>query len=272
MVLFLGRCFLLKKYVYTDKELAEHFKNKDIKPVYKQISFLNRNLHYATISRNDTLPLLLFVHGAPGAWYGYLNIMDDSLLQANFKMVSVDRLGYGKSNYGKPELSVQMQALEIKRIVEEENTTGKKIFLMGRSYGAPIVAWYTINYPQMVEKLFLISPVIDPDKEKFYWFSGIGRWRLVQMMLPKMLNVATSEKYAHPLEMKKMLPKWQHLYNETYVITGEKDRLADTANFSFAKRKLVNCDCTFMKLKNTGHQVTRQQPELIKRLLLGNPE
>jgi pimeloyl-ACP methyl ester carboxylesterase len=268
MALVFGSCFLLKKYIYTDQELLEHFKNKKLKPVYNQIDFLISSVHYAKISRSDTLPLLLLIHGAPGAWYGYLNLMDDSLLQEHFKMVSVDRLGYGKSNYGQPEVSVQLQALEIKRIIEEENYHNKKVFLIGRSYGAPIAAWYAIHYPQNVEKLFMISPVIDPAKEKFYWFSDIGKWGIVQVMLPKMLNVATSEKYAHGQEMQKMLPLWKNLYSTAYVITGEDDHLADTANFSFAKKELIYCDCKFMKLKNTGHQVTRQHPELIKKLLL----
>jgi pimeloyl-ACP methyl ester carboxylesterase len=233
---------------------------------------LNRRVHYAKISKSDTLPLLVLIHGAPGAWYGYLNLIDDSLLQEHFKIVSADRLGYGKSNYGKPELSVQLQALEIKRIIEEENYHEKKVFLIGRSYGAPIAAWYAIHYPQNVEKLFMISPVIDPAKEKFYWFSDIGKWGIVQVMLPKMLNVATSEKYAHGQEMQKMLPLWKNLYSTTYVLTGEQDNLADTANFSFAKRELFNCDCKFIKLKHTGHQVTRQHPELIKKLLLETTE
>lgn len=259
---------MLKRFIYTDEELTEHFKNKAIKPIYKKLNFLSRDLHYATISRSDTLPLLVLVHGAPGAWYGYLNLMEDSLLQANFKMVSVDRFGYGKSNYGKAELSTQIQALEVKRIIEEENTAHKKVYLLGRSYGAPIVAWYAINYPQQVEKLLMVSPVIDPEHEKFYWFSRIGRWPLTQWMLPQLLNVATEEKYSHEKEMKGMQKKWKKLYVPAYVMTGADDRIADTINFSYAKRMLVNCPCTFVKLRNTGHQITRQHPELIKEFLL----
>ncbi len=268
IVFSLGSCYMLNRYIYTDKELEEHYQNKPLKPVYKRLGFLNHSLHYATIGRSDTLPLLVFVHGAPGAWYGYLNLMDDSLLQSRYKMVSVDRLGYGKSDYGKAELSVQMQALEIKRIIDEENTTGKKVVILGRSYGAPIAAWYAIHYPQNTEKLMMVSPVIDPDKEKFYWFSDLGRLGLVQAMLPELLNVATAEKFSHAGEMKKMQPQWKHLYSDTYVITGANDEVADTANFSFARRNITNCRCTFIKLENTGHLVTRQHPELIRELLL----
>ncbi len=265
--LFTG-CYMLKRYIYTDDELEQHFKDKALKPVYKKLDYLNHPLHYATISRSDTLPLLVLVHGAPGAWYGYLNLMEDTLLQKNFKMVSLDRFGYGKSGYGHPELSTQVQALEIKRIVDEENSSGKKVYLLGRSYGAPIAAWYAINYPQQVDRLLMASPVIDPDKEKFWWFSGIGRWRITQLLLPQLLNVATSEKYSHASQMKLMLNKWKKLYVPSYVISGANDNIADTANFSFAKRVLVNCPATFTLLPNTGHLVTGQHPEVIKKYLL----
>jgi len=271
-ILFFSRCYLVNSYVYTDQELEEHYQNKAVKPVYKESQLTDRTQHYAVLSKNDTLPLLVMVHGAPGAWWGYLNLTDDSLLQEHFKIVAVDRLGYGKSGYGKEELSVQKQALAIKQIIEKENTTGKKVYLLGRSYGAPVTAWLAIHYPEKFEKLVMVSPVIDPDKEKFYWFSDIGNSSLVQWALPEFLNVATKEKFAHAKEMKKMLPEWGKLCTPTYVLVGENDDIADTANYSFAKKYITNCPTVFMKLKNTGHQITRQQPELVKELLLENTD
>lgn len=266
--LLFSKCFILNKYILTDKELEEHYKNKSVKPTYKFLNFLGRKLHYAVISKSDTLPLLLFVHGAPGAWYGTIRFMDDSVLQNNFKMISLDRLGYGKSNYGKAELSTALQAITLREIIEKENTSRKKVILFGRSYGAPIAALYAINHPQMVEELYMISPVIDPDKEKFYWFSPIGKWKIVQWMLPNVLNVATEEKYAHEKEMYTLLPKWKKLYVPTTVVTGGKDWIADTANFIFAKTHLINCDTALIHLKDAGHLITYEKPDLIKELLL----
>jgi len=261
-------CFLVGRYMKSDKELAEHYKNARIKPSYRTSDYKDRKLHYAVMSSNDTLPLLVMIHGAPGAWYGYMNLTDDSLLQQNFKIVSVDRLGYGKSGYGKEELSIELQAQAIRHIIEKENTQNKKVYLLGRSYGAPIAAWLAINYPQEVEKLVLASPVIDPDREKFYWFSELGNSKVIQWMLPDLLNVATREKFSHQREMKKMQGEWKKLCTPTYVLVGEQDNIADTANFTFARRNFTSCPAVFMKLKNTGHQITQQQPELIKSLLL----
>ena len=267
-VLLFTRCFVLNDYIKTDAELDEHYSNSSVKPVYKKSELNDRNQHYAVLSKSDTLPLLVMVHGAPGAWYGYLNLTDDSLLQEHFKIVAVDRLGYGKSGYGKEELSIETQAKAIKKIIDKENTSNKKVYLLGRSYGAPITAWLAINYPEQFEKLIMVSPVIDPDKEKFYWFSELGNSSLAQWILPDLLNVATKEKFSHQREMKMMLPKWEKLCTPTYVLVGEDDNVADTANYSFAKKHITNCKAVFMKLKHTGHQITKQQPELIKELLL----
>jgi pimeloyl-ACP methyl ester carboxylesterase len=268
-IIFFSRCYL-NRYMYSDGEIEAHYTGKSIKPQFKTASFLGRKLHYAMVSKSDTLPLLVMVHGAPGAWYGYLNLVDDSVLQQNFRIISVDRMGYGKSGYGSEELSVQKQALAVKTIIDKENKDGRKVYLLGRSYGAPIAAWLAINYPQQVEKLVMASPVIDPAKEKFYWFSDLGRTAVVQWMLPDMLNVATREKFSHQKEMAAMLPKWNKLCVPTCVVVGEDDNVADTANFSFAKTHLVNCPAVFMKVKETGHQVTQKRPELIRDLIMND--
>lgn len=267
-LLFFSQCFFVNRFIKSDADLDAHYLHSSIKPVYRNCLSGGRQVHYAVMSASDTLPLLVMVHGAPGAWYGYMNLTDDSLLQKNFKIVAVDRLGYGKSDCGKEELSLVRQAEAIQKVIDTENTSGKKVSLLGRSYGAPITAWLAIHKPEAFEKLVMVSPVIDPEKEKFYWFSDIGRCSLVQKFLPEMLNVATREKFSHADEMRKMLPQWADLTTPTYVLVGEEDAVADTANYSFARKNITNCSAMFMKLAHTGHQITHQQPDLIKTLLL----
>ena len=36
--------------------------------------------------------------------------------------------------------------------------------------------------------------------------------------------------------MRLMIPEWKELNTPTYVLTGEEDEIADTANYSFAKK------------------------------------
>lgn len=261
-------CFVLNRYIYTDAELKTHYTHLPLKPIYRHARYLEMDIHYALMSKSDTLPLLVLLHGAPGAWYGYMNLMDDTTLQNHYRMVSIDRPGYGKSNYGQAQLSTNLQAQALAAVIEDCNFSSKPITLLGRSYGAPIAAKYALHYPQKVAQLIMVSPVIDPRKEKFYWFSPIGKWKVVQWVLPKILNVATKEKYAHPAEMLKMESQWQHLYCPTTVLVGAKDWIADTSNYTFAKQHLVNAPARFYKLVNTGHLITYEQPELIKQILI----
>jgi pimeloyl-ACP methyl ester carboxylesterase len=259
---------ILQRFIYTDSELAEHYENKKTIPQYKFTEIAGRQIHYAVVEKSENLPLLLLVHGAPGAWYGFLNLIDDSLLQQHFKIISIDRPGYGKSGYGLPELSTHMQAIALKKVIDVENKRHQKVILLGRSYGAPIAASCAINNPKDISKLFMVSPVIDPDRERFYWFSTIGRWKFTKWLLPQMMNVATEEKYTHAEQMETLKDKWKNLYVPTYVIVGEKDVIADTANFTFSKKYIVNCKATFLKLKGTSHLVTSEQEYLIKKLLI----
>ncbi len=264
----ISSCFVLNRYIYTDKELAAHYATKPVKPSYHFIKYLDYNIHYAQVSLSDTLPLLVFLHGAPGAWYGYMNLMDDAELQQHYKMIAIDRPGYGKSNYGQAELSTTLQGLALKAVIEACNTSKKPVTLLGRSYGAPIAAKYALYEPQNIRQLIMVSPVIDPQKEKFYWFSPIGKWKVVQWFLPSVLNVATKEKYAHPKEMQKMEREWKNILVPTVVLTGENDWIADTSNLSYAKKHIVNAPVQFIKLKNTGHLITYEQPQVIKDILL----
>lgn len=65
-----------------------------------------------------------------------------------------------------------------------------------------------------------------------------------------------------------MQSKWKNLFVPVCVLTGEKDRIADTANFSFAKKNLINCAANCILLKNTGHLVTYEQSGLVRDLLI----
>jgi hypothetical protein len=64
---------MMNEFSWSDKEINDYFKNKSMKPQYNQYTVKGRTIFYASIG-NDTLPMVLFIHGAPGSWYDYLNI------------------------------------------------------------------------------------------------------------------------------------------------------------------------------------------------------
>ncbi|MDX2195137.1 MAG: alpha/beta hydrolase [Cytophagales bacterium] len=271
-VLLIGVIFLLvwtscfRKYTMNDSEIATHYAHKTNKPQFFTHIYKKYALHYASIGA-DTLPLLLLIHGAPGAWYSYMHLIDDTLLQKKFKIISIDRPGYGKSGYGKSVTSIEMQALIISALIDL-HPCHLPIYIMGRSYGAPIAAQLALMHQDRLKGLYLLSGALDPEKEKFWWFSDFGKWAVIRWLLPRALNVATDEKFAHIKELKILSSKLKYLHAPTCVMYGGRDYIVDTANYSYVKKMLSNAPARYYFLPEVGHLVSNERPELVRKEIL----
>ncbi len=264
----MSSCF--RGYIITDKDVRLHYMDKKIKPSISTISNDSLSLGIASIGA-DSLPMLLLIHGAPGSRWGYMNMMDDPDLRKKYHIVSVDRIGYGKSKLNRKHniTSIELQAKSLLPLLEL-NRSKQKITILGRSYGAPIAATLVSMASEQFKELIMVSPVIDPDKEKFYWFSRLGKMPIIQWFLPHEFNAATAEKYCHSEELKKILPVWSALNVPTTVIQGGNDWISDPLNIEFAKKHIKSKKAQFIFLNNAGHMITLTHMEMIKQMLLKN--
>ncbi|CAG4998652.1 Haloalkane dehalogenase [Dyadobacter sp. CECT 9275] len=266
--LMLSSCF--GRYIVTEKEVRRHYAHRDRKPEMRMIKNDTLTLCVASVGA-DTLPMLLLIHGAPGSRWGYMNMMDDPELSHRFHIVSVDRIGYGKSRLKKRRYvtSIDTHAHSLLPVLSL-NHSSEKVTVLGRSYGAPIAARLVSLVPDKVKELIMVSPVIDPDTEKFYWFSRWGRMSIVQWFLPEEFNAATAEKYSHSEELKKLLPIWHNLKVRTTVIQGGNDWIADPSNIEFAKKHIGSKRAQYIFLDKAGHMITFSHLGMIKEMLMKN--
>ncbi|MCF2488868.1 alpha/beta fold hydrolase [Dyadobacter sp. CY347] len=265
----LSSCF--SRYIISAKQVRKHYAAKKVKPEERIIKNDTLALCIASVGA-DTLPMLLLIHGAPGSLWGYMNLMDDEDLQKRFHIVSVDRVGYGKSRLKMKKkrryvTSIATQANALLPVFEL-NKSKEKVTVLGRSYGAPIAAKLVSLEPDKVKELIMVSPVIDPEKEKFYWFSKWGRNSFIQLFLPGEFNTATAEKYSHSDELRKLLPVWHNLDLPTTVIQGGNDWIADPANIDFAKKHIKSKRAQYIFLHKAGHMITYTHLSMIKEMLL----
>ncbi|OIN61290.1 alpha/beta hydrolase [Arsenicibacter rosenii] len=256
----------------TEREIREHYAGRPLKPTFYTIDTDTSRLFVAATGA-DTLPPLLLIHGAPGAWYGYIRMLDDTLLSKQYHVISVDRPGYHKSRISGPwrkrrkQYTLGWQANTIAQALRL-NHSGKPATVLGRSYGAPVAARLAADYPAQISQLFLVSPAIDPDAEKFYWFSTWGKFPLIQAFLPKFLNIATHEKFTHADELRKLLPSWSQIQAPVTVMQGGRDWIINACNFDFAKCVLDGKPANFIFLPEAGHLITNSHAELVRSLLL----
>lgn len=229
-----------------------------------------KNMRYLHTG-NDTLPLVVFVHGAPGSCDAFFSYMKDYSLLQKCQMMSVDRMGYGYSDFGKSEVSMEKQAFFIAAILEKYKSKDKniKIILVGHSFGCPIVARLAVDYPQYVSSIILAAGAIDPENEQMFWLNRPASWRIFRWLVPKALRVANDEKMAHIAQLKLLLPKWKDITIPVTYIHGKKDGVVPFINMEFAKKVLINAKTTFITKEKTGHFFPFKKPEIIKNAILG---
>ncbi len=234
-------------------------------------------MHY-TITGSDTLPLVLFVHGAPGSSSQMLDYLADTTLTKIAQVATADRPGYGYSGFGIAEPSLEKQALALKPILEKHGT-GRTI-LVGHSFGGPVIARMAMDFPELTGGLILVAGSIDPELEPEYWWQKPLDWPVFRWMLPPAFRVSNQEILPLKSELTKMLPLWSNITCPVTVIQGTKDKLVDPGNAHFAAKKLTKSSrLEIDTLENKDHfimwtersHITKKITEMLE-LTSTNPE
>lgn len=96
LLVFSASCRYLR---IPDKKAKLEFSRQDLFPHFMYMSVDHVNLHYVKAG-SDTLPTLFFIHGSPGSWKGYREYLMDPDLLKHFRIIVIDRPGFGYSDAG----------------------------------------------------------------------------------------------------------------------------------------------------------------------------
>lgn len=253
----------------SDKEIQKHYANKPVKPVFFTIKNDSVELFCATMG-SDTLPPLLVIHGAPGGWFSNIGLLDDPDLQKRYHIIAVDRPGYSRSKYNNRRralTSIELQAVAIHEALRL-NKSRQKGVIYGNSYGAPIAMKVAVLYPNEFHHLVMVAGALDPDNEKFWWFHRYSRGLFVRLSMPRFINTATDEKFAHAQELQKLMQDWSRLTVAATVLQGTADNIVPIENLDFARCQLKDKQAEFIQIEGAGHLLRRSHPKIIKDVLL----
>lgn len=248
----------------STRTLNKEFSGALYKPHQQSYEACGRTMNYAEIG-NDSLPLVLFIHGSPGSWTAFKEFFKDSLLLSKAQLISVDRPGFGYSNYGKAEPSLAIQATCIIPLLQKYGTR-KKVILVGHSLGGPLIARIAMDYPELVNYLIFVAPSVDPELEPKEWYRkpmNSMRW-----LLPGSIRASNREIISLKKELELMLPLWSTIHQPAIVIQGEQDDLVPPANALFLKKSMVNSQVHIVMLKDMNHFIPWKKPEAIRQAIL----
>lgn len=261
----LSSCFSFRM---SQQEIDKAFAGFKQKPIQHQIEVQGTSMNFAEIG-NDSLPVAFFVHGSPGSWTAFIDFMKDTLLLKKVKMVSVDRIGFGASELGDGEKSLQTQVDLLKPIVVHQKRFGKKIILIGHSLGGPVIAKMAMEYPELIDKLIIVAGSIAPDLEpNEKWFRISMAFTPIRVLIPASFRASNDEILSLKPELEKMLPLWKNIRQPVIVIQGGKDMLVSPKNADFAEKMLVNsAKVEIVRVDTMNHFVPWSHPFLIKKAI-----
>jgi pimeloyl-ACP methyl ester carboxylesterase len=269
LILFAALLLLMDSCVQfrmSKTEIDNFFKGKMYPGVERSYYVGRQKINYLT-SGSDSLPLVIFVHGSPGSLSAFIDFMDDTLLLEKTQMISVDRPGFGASNFGYAEPSLEKQCQEIKPILDKHKNN-RPVFLVGHSLGGPIIARMAMDYPDLVDGLIFVAASIDPELEPYEWFRAPLATPFLKWMLPRSIRASNDEIYQLQPQLNQMLPMWSRITCPVIFIQGEQDDLVPAANAEFAKKMLVNAPFELVLVKDMNHFVPWARPDLINNAIL----
>ncbi len=262
-ILFAQSCMTFRK---ADSEMKKEFEQKGVVLKTSTEKIDGRNIHYAQTGA-DSLPTIVFIHGTPGSWNAFSIYLEDKELLQKYRMISVDRPGFGYSDFGKAE-NLQRQS-ELMSPLLHKLDNGKPIYLVGHSLGGPMIILLAADNPGFFAGLVLISGSVDPAVEKPEKWRPLLFNTPLNLLVPGAFRPSNVELWYLKKDLVKLEQAYARINCPVYFIHGDKDTWVPPGNVSYAKKLLVNAkSIEELMLPGGNHFIPWTKYKEIKEVLL----
>jgi pimeloyl-ACP methyl ester carboxylesterase len=261
----LAQCIIMKER-WSDEKAYRVFKTKDVPLQMHDTVINNSHLHYA-VSGADSLPTLVFLHGSPGTWMHYMKFMWDTAMRKKFRIVAVDRPGFGYSSFGKA-MHLQEQSNMILPVLEKLKTD-KPMFLVGHSMGGPVAVKLAADNPTLFNKVVIVAGAIDVKQESKETWRKIMNVKPFYWALPGAFGPSNTELLYLKKDLLGLQNDFAKIICNVLFVHGDKDTWVPIENIAYGKKMMINA--AFISsdtLRGADHQIPWKNKEELKHILL----
>lgn len=247
-----------------NKEFRE-LESKGLMPINFKLNLSDKEI-VNTVTVGDTRnSKILFIHGSPGDWTAWQNLMSDSFLNENYCMIAYDRPGYGETTIER-EKNLEKQA-EIAYAVMQQFGPNEKFTIIGHSYGGGVAAQLMVSYPEKIKKAVMVAGAISYGHQKPRWYNKVARRKIVNWMLPNDLKSSNKEMLGLYEGLKNIHPKLEKLDSiNQLIIHGEKDVLVPYETVAYWK-SLGWDNAEYLLSEDWNHFLPFTKPEVIVKAI-----
>ena len=254
-------------YRQTDADLNDEFAAQSVRPTVRRYQVGQRTIRYMETPRLSGKPTIIFVHGAPSSLSFFNEFFKDTLLLKRAQLVSVDRPGYGYSDFGQVEPSILKQAELLQPLIDRYKAS-PDLIIVGSSYGGSVSARLAMNNPGVIDQVVFVSSALGPGLERTYSISYLVDKAPLRAIVPPLLRLANDEKLAHRQALEAILPDWSRITAGITMLHGLRDELVYPTNVAFAKKQLRNAHFKQFILPESRHDIVVNKREYIASILL----
>jgi len=253
----------------SDPEAIKDFNDVGLKLQLSDKIEDGRTLHYASVG-DSSKPTLFFIHGSPGSWGAFKKYMKDTGLLRYFRIVSIDRPGFGYSDYGKATDLTHQSQLIGSLIKQLQN--GKSFYIIGHSLGGPLAVKLASHYAQYISGMVLLAASVDPAEEKPERWRPVMRAFPLRYLLPGAFRPSNIELWKFKKDVLTMPDDLANITCPVIIVQGLQDPLVPPGNAIYAQKQLIKAESvTMMPIPDANHFIPWTRYDSIKKALMSLP-
>lgn len=264
-LLFCQSCMRMRM---TPKKTTSYFSktNTTFKDVTYKISEIHQ-IHY--IETGDaTKPTLLFLHGSPGSWDAYKKYLSDQDLQKKYRLIAIDRPGFGYSNFNEAANLNKQANLILPFIISKNN--GQPITLIGHSMGGPVAVKLATKNPNLFKNIVILAGAIDPKAETPEEWRPILMAKPIRYLIPGAFRPSNDELWWLKEDLIDMKFQLYKIKSNVIIIHGTEDSLVPYSNVVFMEKAFKNAQkIETISIDKADHFIPWTHYEIIKKSLIG---
>jgi pimeloyl-ACP methyl ester carboxylesterase len=234
---------------------------------FRTVDMDGTTVNYLEVGDDISKPTVVFLHGSPGSLSAYAPYYTDSILLSVCNMISLDRLGFGYSDFGDAEPSLAMQAGALAQVLGEKQRS--KVILVGHSMGGPVIARAAMDYPQTIAGIIMVAPAVSPDLEPSNTWRRAVDLPPLRWLTPPALRVCNQEIIPLKAELEAMREYWPAMPMPITVVQGTEDQLVPAGNAEFVRVAVGNDSLVKLSYVEGGdHFILWSEVPLIRKEIL----
>ena len=215
---------------------------------------------------NPELPKALLIHGSPGHWSDWINVLLDQRLLSEMCLIVMDRPGYGNTNM--PASRELAQQAEVATSVMAYYCKEYECFTVaGHSYGGGVVEQILLDHPATAAKGIYVAGTLSPEHQPRKWYNYLASTALIKWMLPKIMRSSNVEMMQLQSDLTKNRSRIAEIRQPIIFIQGTEDVLVPYETVNYYKTTKPE-GVRYVIVDGMNHFIPWSNPDLIVDALL----